>query len=164
MSTQAGRGRKFGDARSPQNNQPSSFASDDSVPAPGFLDTKRIAFQIPGPPVGKGRPRAALLRNRRGIVLYTPARTRAYEQTIRSEFSRAYPDMKPWLGPVSILVKAYVRTPAARPDGSNILKAVEDALNGLAYKDDSQVVDARVVKVKAESPAQWLAIHAEELI
>lgn len=33
-----------------------------------------------------------------------------------------------------------------KPDIDNVLKAVLDALNGVAYKDDSQVVEVRVVK------------------
>lgn len=38
---------------------------------------------------------------------------------------------------------------ACRPDLSNILKAVEDALNGIIYKDDAQVecVDVRKVRL-----------------
>ena len=31
--------------------------------------------------------------------------------------------------------------PVKRPDLSNIIKTVEDALNGLAYLDDKQLVD-----------------------
>jgi Holliday junction resolvase RusA-like endonuclease len=33
-----------------------------------------------------------------------------------------------------------------KPDSSNILKAVEDALNNIAYKDDSQICDSRSIK------------------
>lgn len=37
--------------------------------------------------------------------------------------------------------------PGKRPDLSNIVKLVEDALNGLAYEDDAQIVDVRAAKV-----------------
>lgn len=125
------------------------------------MNDKPIILRINGRPVGKGRPRAARMRNGRGVVLYTPERTRAYEQEIRNEFILKYgATTKPLEGPVTILVKARVRTPTARPDGSNILKLVEDALNGLAYKDDAQVTDARVIKIQAAG-APWLEIRVE---
>ena len=38
-------------------------------------------------------------------------------------------------------------TPAKKPDADNILKAVCDALNGFAWKDDAQVIEAHVRKV-----------------
>jgi Holliday junction resolvase RusA-like endonuclease len=34
-----------------------------------------------------------------------------------------------------------------RLDGSNVLKAVEDALNGIAYHDDSQVMETSARKL-----------------
>lgn len=36
--------------------------------------------------------------------------------------------------------------PTAKPDADNILKAVADALNGVAYSDDSAVVEMHVAK------------------
>lgn len=45
-------------------------------------------------------------------------------------------------GPVSIMVDVYVS--GRRGDADNYLKAAEDALNGIAYEDDRQIVDARV--------------------
>ena len=40
--------------------------------------------------------------------------------------------------------------PAKKPDADNILKIVADALNGIAYGDDKQVVTAQVQKQYAE--------------
>ena len=36
--------------------------------------------------------------------------------------------------------------PTKRPDVDNVLKAIADSLNGLAYADDAQVVDMRASK------------------
>ena len=36
--------------------------------------------------------------------------------------------------------------PTKKPDADNIAKVVCDALNGLAYKDDAQVIDLTVHK------------------
>lgn len=37
--------------------------------------------------------------------------------------------------------KHNINRPAKKPDVDNILKAVLDALNGVAYKDDKQVIE-----------------------
>ena len=40
--------------------------------------------------------------------------------------------------------------PTKRPDVDNICKLCADALNGIAYQDDAQIVDLRVVKKYGE--------------
>ena len=122
------------------------------------MNTRRILLEIPGPPVPKERPRKGRYGN-----FYTPEKTRDYEKTIRLAFILKYPRHESWAGPVSMVVMAYVKTPTDRPDGSNILKLVEDALNGLAYRDDAQIIDARILKVKAEDQAQRVTIHVKEI-
>ncbi len=42
--------------------------------------------------------------------------------------------------------------PTKRPDWDNIGKIVSDALNELAYHDDSYIVDARVRKWYSDTP------------
>lgn len=42
--------------------------------------------------------------------------------------------------------------PAKKPDWDNIGKAVCDALNGVAYKDDAQIVQAKVEKYYSDTP------------
>ena len=48
-----------------------------------------------------------------------------------------------------------------RPDTDNCLKLLKDLMTGLWYKDDSQVVDERVVKVYSEQAS--IMIKIEEL-
>ena len=36
--------------------------------------------------------------------------------------------------------------PAKRPDFDNLAKGITDALNGLAFKDDNQIVEAHIYK------------------
>lgn len=114
-----------------------------------------IAFIVPGEPTGKGRPRVS---TRGGFArAYTPAKTRAYE----SEVARAAlaAGAEPVDGPLELVVNAYHAVPkswtkrdralaiegAIRPTGprndlDNTVKAVSDALNGVAYRDDGQIV------------------------
>lgn len=100
------------------------------------------AFVIPGRPVPKGRPRFRVARGR--VYAYTPPETRAYEELVAVCGRQAIP--RPLEGPVGLSVVAWVRGRAA--DLTNVLKAVEDGLIGVAYRDDSQVerVEAMLVR------------------
>ncbi|MEX5590971.1 RusA family crossover junction endodeoxyribonuclease, partial [Pseudomonas urmiensis] len=49
--------------------------------------------------------------------------------------------------------------PTKKPDADNIAKAVTDALNGLAYKDDSQIVILSVYKQYGETPQVGVTIN-----
>ncbi len=42
--------------------------------------------------------------------------------------------------------------PAKKPDIDNVVKAVLDALNGVAYRDDTQVIELHVRKSYSEKP------------
>ena len=51
-----------------------------------------------------------------------------------------------------------------KPDCDNIAKAVLDALNGLAYKDDSQVTELTVRKLYAEEGSVGVRIKSREVV
>lgn len=128
----------------------------------------KIAFQLPGHPKGKGRPRAA----RRGnfVTLYTPAETRSYEGMIRLAAERAMRGRLPIEGPVIMMMaavfdvpKGYSKKrravaiesgefPTKKPDLDNIAKVVVDAMNGVVFKDDCQIVSTRYSKVYGLAP------------
>lgn len=94
--------------------------------------------------------------------VYTPKTTHDAETAIAAEYKRAcLRDIgyvpKPWLASVKLQVDTFRPLPKSReylgaeadvikPDGDNILKLVGDALNGVAYKDDSQVIQATITK------------------
>lgn len=50
--------------------------------------------------------------------------------------------------------------PTSKPDCSNVLKAVEDAMNGIVYRDDSQIVVLSVRKVYGDHPRADVAVEA----
>lgn len=123
-----------------------------------------LAFSVPGTPVAKGRPR---ISTRGGFArAFTPAKTVAYEGLIALAAQDAMKGAPPYHGPVSVTVTATFAIPSSwsgrkkaaalwhtgRPDGDNLLKAVGDGLNGVAFKDDSQVASARVIKRYGEVP------------
>lgn len=123
-----------------------------------------IRLTIPGPPVGKARPRVT----KNGT--YTPKKTKEYEKRIQSIFTGAYPNAKPIEGPVSIDVLACFEQPknksvewdhaTKKPDADNILKIVCDALQGFAFVDDKQVVDASVIKEYSATACVHIALSA----
>ncbi len=105
-----------------------------------------LTFEIPGPPVPKGRPRVT----RRGT--FTPQKTKDYEQAVGEaamvalanlQLLKIDPDDDLWDWPVGSQYKVscvfcFTKNPAC--DGDNILKAVQDGLEKVLYANDKQVV------------------------
>jgi Holliday junction resolvase RusA-like endonuclease len=50
--------------------------------------------------------------------------------------------------------------PTTKPDLDNCIKSVFDAMNGVVYKDDSQVVTSVVKKRYREAPGLWCTVFA----
>lgn len=116
-----------------------------------------IQFTVPGEPVAKGRPRLTTVN---GFArAYTPTKTANYESLVALAAQSANCPM--FDGPVVVHVKAVWACPKSkerkrgarpaepkttRPDADNVGKAITDGLNGIAWRDDSQVVWLSVQK------------------
>jgi Holliday junction resolvase RusA-like endonuclease len=108
-----------------------------------------ISFTLPIDPVAKARPRLG----RNGQV-YTPKETVQFENLVRM-LSARYKPKELLTGPIKTEVTLYLvppkrpknKYPIVRPDWDNLAKSVCDALNGVMWKDDSQVFDAHVKKL-----------------
>ena len=128
---------------------------------------EQVKFTVPGEPCGKGRPRFS----RKLGGAYTPEKTARYENLIMVEYQAqcgayrfpddAMLDMRiiAYYGipqSKSKKVKALMATgiirPTKKPDSSNVTKAVEDALNNVAYRDDAQIVDSQIRRFYGEPP------------
>lgn len=114
-------------------------------------------FIVPGAPQGKARARTVRNAHTGQTMSYTPDNTVLYENLIKTCYMNAGGGIFNNKEPVKLQVTAYFPIPkstskkkaaqmlakeilpAKKPDADNILKAVNDALNGLAYGDDSQV-------------------------
>jgi len=125
-------------------------------------------FEVPGEPRGKGRPR--FFRRGKGVGTYTDDKTVSYENLVRTSFKAAYPDCIPTRKAVTITIHAYFSIPKSaskvkreamlernirptkKPDVKNILAAVEDGLNTVAYMDDSQIIYEKCGKYYDEKP------------
>jgi Holliday junction resolvase RusA-like endonuclease len=123
--------------------------------------TFQLHFMVEGTPIGKGRPKFA----RRGnfVSTYTPAKTRNYEDIIKVAATQAMTE-PPIETPLAVFVYIAVPVPMSyskkrkenclvgiekpvkKPDIDNVAKCFLDAMNGIVYKDDSQVVSLHVTK------------------
>jgi Holliday junction resolvase RusA-like endonuclease len=100
-------------------------------------------------PIAKSRPQ--FTRGR----CFTPKRTVDYETLIGTAARGGGNPPKPLTGPLSVDItfavekpKSAKRTaPTARPDLDNYIKAVLDALNGIFWHDDAQIVEITARKV-----------------
>ena len=107
--------------------------------------------------LGKARPRFT----RQGHV-YTPKATKDYEKSIRSEYIKE--NGTRYTGAIKVDIRACFEIPKSyskkqkfeasrgflaptkKPDADNIAKVVLDALNGVAFEDDKNVVSLNVKK------------------
>lgn len=103
-------------------------------------------------PTGKERPRKAA-----GGGFYTPPKTRDAENYIADCYRVACIGKQPYTGQVSVHIDVFKPLPqksraeayqpfTCKPDIDNCAKLVLDALNGVAYLDDSQVNVLSIVK------------------
>lgn len=126
-------------------------------------------FTIPGQPVGKGRPKFSTVCGH--VSTYTPEKTANYEtlvkymyqsQCLGIRFDKKVPldvrIMAYFKIPISTskkqakMMRQHLIRPVVKPDYDNVGKVICDALNGIAYYDDAQVVDAQVRKFYDDNP------------
>lgn len=118
------------------------------------------SYRVDYPPTAKGRPRAFALPGR-GTRLYTPDTTLAAERAIALLVKAQQPPPVPSEPLVVSMIFAVQRPkrprpgfafPVGRPDVDNYAKLVMDALNGILWADDAQIVLLSAAKVYAERP------------
>ena len=111
----------------------------------------RIKFTIEGEPVGKGRPRYGKYKT------YTPAKTKSVENNIayfykvnighyfegyvRLKLDLYYSIAKSDSKKKKMMKLNNELRPNKKPDIDNVIKLVADALNEVAYKDDTQIIE-----------------------
>jgi len=125
-----------------------------------------VTFEVEGDPVPKGMPRFA----RRGefVQTYTDAKTIDYETHVAMKARQAIGASEPLQGALTVFLYLRYAIPASyskkrkeaclrgveypkRIDLDNVYKSITDAMNGIVYTDDSQIVEAHITKVYAET-------------
>lgn len=121
--------------------------------------TFQVIFSVYGEVVPKGRPRFT----RQGRT-YTPKKTHDYESEVAMMAKSAMGSSEPLETPVAVYIyvnlpipQSYSKKrteaclsgserPAKKPDLDNAIKSVLDGMNGIVYKDDSQIVSLHATK------------------
>ncbi|WP_181435906.1 RusA family crossover junction endodeoxyribonuclease [Curtobacterium sp. MCSS17_006] len=102
-----------------------------------------LKLTIPGQPIPKGRPRFGRGRT------FTDQRTLSAEAGIAAEFHRTlgvrHTIETPVTGKLNVRLR-FFRNDNRRVDCDNLAKVPLDALNGLAWADDSQIVSLIISK------------------
>ena len=120
-----------------------------------------IAFVVPGLAIGK-QERAKIVRRRDGSQypnIYTVPKSRKFMAEVAMQAKLAVLESKqelPTDEPLAVEIVSFFprpksappsqKWPIAKPDASNIQKAVEDALHGIVFVNDSHVVSIETHK------------------
>ena len=134
----------------------------------------KVKFTVLGEPKGKGRPRFSTQTGR----AFTPKQTVNYETLVHTEYMVQCKGFRfPDDAMLDVRVIAYYSIPKSvskkkrqamldhkirptkKPDFDNIGKVICDALNKIAYRDDSQIVDAQVRKFYSDRPRVVVTIR-----
>lgn len=141
----------------------------------------KYSFYFDGHVMPMQRPRVT-----RSGMSYLPKETQKSKKEIANAFKEMYKDASPFTGPVSVEITIYrpmtkalakkfdvatrhrrvldvvTMSPATKPDIDNQVKTILDALEGMAYVNDSQVVDLvahkRYVNYDAEGEYAFIVI------
>jgi Holliday junction resolvase RusA-like endonuclease len=124
-----------------------------------------VTFTVDGDPVPKGRPRFA----RRGqfVQTYTDAKTIDYETHVAMKARQAIGASEPLEGALTVFLYLRYGVPTSyskkrkeaclrgveypkKVDLDNVYKSITDAMQGIVYLNDSQIVEAHITKVYHE--------------
>ena len=138
--------------------------------------SQRREFTVIGNPVPKARPRVTKYGH-----AYTPKKTVDYEKLVRESYISKYGDLQFEKGVMldlrviayfeipkskskkeKKLMEQHILRPTKKPDGDNVLKAIEDAISGIAYYDDAQIVDCQIRKYYSYEPRVVVVIQEVE--
>lgn len=143
-----------------------------------------VRFHVPGSVVGKQRPRIGKVGAH--ARMFTPEKTVRFENLVawhaanamgdQGPFSDVHQRAVPFTCPVQVNLLVGVQIPASwpkkkqaqamageifptsKPDLDNSIKSVFDAMSGVVYKDDAQVVTTVTKKRYREAPGLWVTV------
>ncbi|MDA8123443.1 MAG: RusA family crossover junction endodeoxyribonuclease [Deltaproteobacteria bacterium] len=125
-------------------------------------------FTVYGSPVAQGRPR--FFRRGNFVGTYDPDKSRTWKQDVKASVLDQL-NGTPEIHEGALGVKLFFHLPrpkslpkrvvhhVKKPDADNLAKAIKDALRGVVYRDDSQIVALEVRKVYGDPPRVIIAIE-----
>ncbi len=141
---------------------------------------RSVSFTIPGIAAPGGSKRALRTRTGRTVVIDACKRNGAWRGSVAAAAAGQMAGVEPFLGPLDLQVLIYMPRPKAhyrrdslrpdapvwhevRPDATKLLRAIEDAMTGIVWVDDSQVVRQRVEKRYAGSGGPCVLVTVSEV-
>lgn len=143
----------------------------------------KLKFEVAGEPVAQARPR--VVRTKKGVRGIDPAKSKNYKAWVKCCALNAFRKLetketkKLLESPLKVKLFIYrsiptsdskkLKTqkqnndvlPTVKPDIDNVFKAVTDALNGIIWQDDRQIVNAEIAKRYSSIPR--VEIEIEEI-
>lgn len=131
-----------------------------------------ISFYVPGIPIAKARARIT----KEGRA-FPSRKTEVYESLVRQSFAAKYPGVEPVAEPVLLYVSFFFTIPdsakrkkgpdkilpndpfTTRPDLDNLVKAILDGLNTVAFVDDKQIVGIFAAKKYGKVPGAMVSLR-----
>ncbi len=138
-----------------------------------------IKIVLTGQPIAAGRPRFRNVHKRDGgsfVSAYTPAHMRKWQTDLRYRAQEEMHGEPPLSGSLAVEVNVYLPVPKSlsakkaqlaldgrmrpitRPDLDNYIKQI-DALNGVCWLDDSQIVTLSATKWYSDRPRVEITIQ-----
>lgn len=131
--------------------------------------SKNMEFEVIGAPVGKRRPKFSTVHGYAQAI--KPKEDVIYENLVKLSFQQAKPSdynlfdkaVKMTILACFAIPKSFSKKkqkealegtirPLTKPDADNIAKIICDALNDIAYKDDTQIIELTITKQYASEP------------
>lgn len=128
-----------------------------------------MEFEVIGAPVGKRRPKFSTVHGYAQAI--KPKEDVIYENLVKLSFQQAKPSdynlfdkaVKMTILACFAIPKSFSKKkqkealegtirPLTKPDADNIAKIICDALNDIAYKDDTQIIELTITKQYASEP------------
>tara|TARA_R110002049_G_scaffold282589_2_gene462418 strand:- start:2027 stop:2500 length:474 start_codon:yes stop_codon:yes gene_type:complete len=135
-----------------------------------------IHFFIPGEPVAKARARST-----KGGRHYTPNKTVNYENLVAAIAREQMIMREPTSKAVCLDVVLQFSVPrswpkwkreaalknqiahTSKPDTTNVIKAIEDGMNGVVWEDDAQSCELHVIELYSDSPGVLVSVTELEI-
>ncbi len=128
-------------------------------------------FTVYGSPVPQGRPR--FFRRGNFVGAYDPDKSRSWKDDVKAQVLTALGGA-PEIHEGALQLKLHFHLPrpkslpkrvtehVKKPDLDNLAKAIKDAMRGVLYRDDSQIVVLRVEKKYGDPPQVVIGLTVRE--
>lgn len=134
-----------------------------------FVETDKDAAGVSMNPPTKGSARAMVFGGR-AVVFNDNTKNKKWAKKVGLVALSKKPAGAPWTGPVALTLEFFMHKPKScpknriyptvKPDLDKMIRSVKDALTGILYVDDAQIVNITSIKRYGDMPG--VLIEASE--